>query len=455
MQNLFKDKIHFHSQNKKASDSPELRHDYVRALYLAMLETLPDDLIWHFWAQLPLQFRGRKVSGVELFEFLWTRKGKITIDYNVEVCKRLEPVLVNHGYSMEHLIQRMFRYINSSTFIPGWLMLKWISPLFPLLSRFTDPREWTLKALPLVSENYIPNSVHRVIKQVRKGQNCASIVLFCQDLTFSKRWVHDVEMDSHPFLMYGTAIFGIPPFEKSTVLSDLRDYNDVLWHNDYSVIGEIIYIRNERFGRYISFKEFCDRHGLDLSEYMVPNWTVALMERPYFCNRRNREVLHKDCVYGAPVFLSQLEYSNFVKRPKKPLTHLILDAAKPEFFEPKEMKKRHLNFIKSISGKQIFYYRKDSDSVVFNGILICRGIQARIFAKILRCHVIENRNTFNFKEFRNDPHISHGHHKLYIESRINALQNQLKKSGCRVELLKTGGGEFMLLPSISLYFQEV
>ncbi len=438
------------------SNAALIRHDYKRACYRAMLAEFSTEEVVEFFTASPLIIDGKEIRGAELFGLLWKEKGKIPIYWDIHTDNMIEPFLIRKGREVNPVLRKILWLNNKSTYIPGKILLTWFYPKLEALFDSVDSRDMVFAIIALFTENYLPKHVHRRIKRWEEGEVVKSIQVFISDTDFAEFIDWDYEFIAGPQIMIAPVMFGMPPFEEFGMIADTRHPESVIW--DKSIVatrenGKLL-MNGRPFGKPVSFHGFCKARDIDLAKYHVPDMEVDLLETDYFCPMRKRIVLHKGCVYGAPVFLNWVSHRKMNIQGKGLLDYFISDLAREEDFQDDELEKRHIALLAHVAGCAVFHYHPSDESITLNGIHFTKNIPAKILKYLLESYQRDGKSEFEYRELKRLFEISQGQKNSNFEVRFYRLVDKLKEECPAIRVEKTGRGRFALRVTGIVRFQE-
>jgi hypothetical protein len=434
-----------------------IRHDYKRACYRAMLSEFEPTEIAEYFDKVPLVIEGRTIKGPELYQLLWSDKGKITTLWCSSTDNLLERFLLDKGRDPEKFMTKLLWLNNQSTHIPGRVLLTWFYPKLESLFDSIDTRDMVFSLFTLFTETWVPGTKQRRVKRWEEGEWIKSIQVFFQDCNFSDRLIWDYEYIAGPQILNAPVMFGLPRFEGFGMIADSRDAGSLLWEADADPRLEhgIFRIRGEAWGREGSFHAFCTQREIDLSKFDPPDTPVVVMDRDYHCPIRKRIVLHAGAAYGAPLYLNWISHRKLAIQPEGGIFEtLIRDIEREEDMQKDALEARHQAMLRFAAGKAAFVYRAADESIDLNGRHFTKGIPAKILKYLLETHRKEGKAEFEYRELKRRFDISLGQKNANFEVRLARLTEKLRAECPTVSLEKTGRGKFALAVNGLLEYLE-
>lgn len=432
-------------------DPATVRHDFLRVLFAALLIRLPPELVREFWRSVKDDLDGLPGTEMELFRFLWKKTAQVPARCLFRIFDGLEPFCLKHGVEASALLDGMPWQAPAGTFIPGNTILPWLTPILPAIFKPWDPRVSVLKFLHLYSGNYFQGHVRHMVASRRRKQGIRFLSAYITDRGFRNAILFDCHLVAGSFLRNSPKMFGLPPFDSVSLLSDCRDIAQVVG-SDASVEtrGESIYLDGLCVGRWQPFAAVIDALGLDLKGYGIPECRVAVITREYRCPRRGRVVLFKDCAYGAPLYLQAVDFRPLPKDADP--AHAADERAIAEW---KLAEKRYAELLELSMPMARFTYLIRQDAIELNGKVVARSIPAKILRYILSRHVQDGRDRFLNLEFRHNREITYDPDNPNFEVRLWRLADKLNKKMPSIRLIKAERGVFLFEKDCRVEYQEV
>jgi hypothetical protein len=438
------------------SNKALIRHDYKRACYRAMLAEFTAAEVAEFFAKAPLIMEGKEIKGPELFKLLWSDKAKIPIYWDYFTDTIIEAFLIEKGRDVQTVLRKILWLHNQSTYIPGKVLLTWFYPRLEALFDSIDTRDMVFTMVTLFTENWLPNHIHRRIKRWEDGDWVRSVLVYISDSTFKEFLDWDYEFIAGPQIISAPIMFGMSPFEEFGMISDTRPPRNVIWDPaaTVSVEGTTMKIAGEAFGKRMAFSDFCIAREFDLSKFNPPDFEVTVMERDYICPIRKRAVLHKDCAYGAPVFMGLVSHRKLKFQQKGFLNLFIGDIEREESLQKDALEPQHAALMAFAAGSAEFKYHVSDESMTLNGQHFTKGVPAQILKHLLSAWAGNGRTDFEYRELKQLFEISQGQKNSNFEVRFYRLVDKLKEECPTISIEKTGRGKFSLIVHGDLTYEE-
>jgi hypothetical protein len=426
-----------------------MRNDLLKSVYATMLQEFTFEQVVEFWNNLPMEVAGKPVSQGDLFRHLWTSEKTSTKEYVARVLDCVEWFLVRHGYDVPVFMERLAFRINEGTPVPGKTLITWMKPVLKTIFFATDLRLKVLQLMAYTAEQFIPGSYREVLRVEREGSFTLAWCLFAPDSNLSIRWPYHSELIGLKLMANAPKVLGLPPFEDIRNLSDTGIIEHILWDEKVSVEGNRMFINGEECGESVSFHAYVKRLGFNLDHLKSPDLQVTLMHKPFYCPLRKREVLHKDCAYGAPVWIGMIRYATRIDDQENALHHMIEDM---EDTWGEELENRHARLLEMLAEKADFVYLQEANIMLLNGNLLIKGVPAGLLAYMLRAFRDAGKTEFFLSDFKKDTDILT--RKLpNLEAFLEKLRDRLATRSMKVSIL-AGKGRRTLKADCPVHFTE-
>lgn len=434
--------------------SPLIRNDLLKALHVTLLQILPAQTRT-FWKKNPLVKEGSALGEAALLRHIWEDGAQSPLDYLNRVLNSLEPFLLEHSVPVEEFVENLSYWGNRASFLSARFVLRALNPLLPTWITAKDAMYLVLVFTELAGSRLVKGLNFPILKRVKDGDRREVIAmiklpgLLTRELT---PW--DGYLYSAKLLRRGPKALGLPAFDSVDMLGDARPAESVVWEGSPARIQGGFSISGERVGEEMDFSAFCDRHQLDMGRYDLPGRRGIAMVRDYYCPKRKRVVLHKDCFYGAPAYLFKIRYSANHPRPDNHLFHFIEEATLDELPEWDQLKGAHLELVEAVRESVRFEYRGGEDSIYLQGVELISGVPAKVLRRILREHVATGKKVFKFREFKYDTEIYHSSKNSGFEVSLKRLSEALEATGYPTLVKPKGKGVFEWDADCRIEFRE-
>jgi hypothetical protein len=436
------------------SQVPSVRNDHLKMLHAMLLAEFRSDLVAAFWGRNLLQTQGRTLPLNETLEHIWDEKKKSPVAYVMHVFDKLEPFLSEHHRSALEFANILYsKSASMGSMASAQKMLSYIEPVIPDLFKKRDLRHFLLENLASIHKLVLPGIQFRLVKHISEGEWFTAIAMHIMDARFERDLPYfDGELFLGIHLKWLPRGLGLPPFEKVFPMADCRGIEKIVDPALLQISGDRVMIKGEEVGRLEDFHDFCNARLVHLDDPHIPRRTVAVMHRDYFGPKRRRVVLHRQCCYGAPVYLNRIVYKKSAEGPENPLSVIIRNMDDPGFWNHAE--ELHRALLESTRPSMRLVYHGKKGSMTMNGRRLVRGIPAKILRKVLIAHGSEKQKVFQHKDFKNDSQVIAEAYDSNFVIRLQRLMSTLEKKAPALAFTKSAPGEFIFVPSASFSYVE-
>jgi hypothetical protein len=427
--------------------------DFIKSIYLNLLEAFPDEVVIAFWDAHPLHINGRQLSTHELLAHLWQEKAMVSLVWSNSAYQDLEPLLVTHNITFLEFFRKLLYRNNNSTFIPGRFLLKWFYPVMKRIFH-AGPRDMMIQLIPFFSANAFPHSIARRVKKWVDAEWTNSVMIYISDDTFLETIHFDAEIAYGEQIRACPGVMGLPPFEEIGIIAETRPLEMVLWKGQVIESEGIATLDGQIIGHRLDFESFCREKEIDLSAFNVPATSGILIEKDYSCPIRKRIVLHAGCIYGVPVHLLTIRHKRLKDFSRDVLTTMVFDLEEDQPPLAKRLQARHEALLTKLQKKVLFKYFPDDESITLNGEHFMKGISAKILKSLITAYIKDGRCEFEYREFKRDFEISLGQKNANFEVRFYRLVEKLKEECPSIAIKKIGRGRFTLKVSSKVSYEE-
>ncbi len=441
-------------QTRYLMQDPLTIHDFHRASYVTMLQLFPREWILEFWEAHPIVYPDKILIGAELLHFLWHCEGKIPLRWNYYVVNDLEPFLISKGVSPNKFIEKLLYRNNAATYFPGKEILAWFYPLMQKAFNATDTHDMVFDLISVCTEKYLPGHIHRRVKKVEGKKSVQSYLVYIPDKTFTHAFNFNFDFVVGPQILKAPKILGLAPFAQLQYLSDIRSINNILPDHSVRVKGQQLWINGECYGHKIAFTDFLKSHELSLAKYKIPAAQVILMEKDFFCPLRQRILLHAQCVYSAPIYMTCVKHQKVQLKNGLFLKHLVEDAAQHEKIFAGALMRKHQNLISQLEANIVFIYRPQEVQLILNGKIFLKTVSAKILRNILIELIHKGKKEFEYRSFKKDQNLLAGQKKPNFEIRLYRLKAKLETQKIGLHIVINGQGSFSVHADAKIDFHE-
>lgn len=454
------------TRHKSFADTPDsifVKNEFVKFLYAAMHLYLPVDKVREFWDKHYFTDHPKLQNPVDFYKWIWTDEEYCRADFFVQVIESIEPYLNSKGFETPVFIRNALYTLNRGLLFSPKSMFKWTSPFLEDFYSNEDLRYLLLTLVEYYSSILLPGMLHKTLKffDHKSDKTIEAVILgtrFQQlpdNNIFNPLPPYDCELWTATIIQCMPAGIYLPPFEKLCMISDIRTAQNIVpyaqYHNDFLLINQ------QRYGKRCSFHDFCKRKNLfeELQQYNLPDFTVTEIFNDYYCLKRKRVVLHKECIYEAPVYLYSYIFKRSSNKPKDFFSFIIDGTIKEKTDSWISVENRHNELLDTLSPQKILCkYHCSDDSISVNGKHLVKFIPAKILRYIISGYVKNNQIEFEYREFIKNPEIPLDTLSPNIAVRIQRLSSVLKKYFPQFIIEKTARGKISIHVNCKLEYIE-
>lgn len=278
---------------------------YWRSIFLTLAELHPPAWLLEFADGFPMRLGQSAMAGADLLDYVIFHRGKVPEDWDFGATIFLERFLAGKGCrDAAALHERALNRNNHSTWIPAKTIIRTAFRFLWRVRAIKDSRAVVFNLVSLISRAMFPNQRFAVISKGYAEGGCRAILLIATDKTYRTAQAANIDFAMLPQMKKAPLALGLPEFEEVAVLADCRPIGSVLWEGED---GSARPVENEK----VPFRRFCEDSGVSMMPAGLPNALVEVASRDVFCAARNRNVIHKGCAYGAPVYLLEFRYAAY------------------------------------------------------------------------------------------------------------------------------------------------
>lgn len=420
----------------------------LKHLYMSMLLELPKSKILDFWNQHPLVMSELTFSGRELLESLWSSQTPIPLKYQLEVFNSFEDFLVELKIDLPQFLDSFYNKVYKGRFhsANSWLLI--LKPYFRQIFQEEDLRHWLLQHFNEFNEEFYKHSGHEIVLDEIKGQMRKSLMLYCVDNASGLPL--DYETWVLPWLVQCPNVFGMNSYEYARMVADSRSINQLL---DVDIQGDQVFFEGEQVGTVVSFNQWLEQYDIDLAYLKLPSTECVLVSQDI--KLASGKELHSNCLYGAPVYLTEFNYRKNQKAPENPMADLIDAVVREEEQLRAEISQIHFELLDELLPRfEIQFYNTD-EAISINGTHFVRNVPAKIFHKIIQAYLLEGRTEFEHREFKRDPEICMDQANPNFEGRLARLMKKLETEYPNLKIEKSGRGVFKFNPNAIIEIRNI
>jgi hypothetical protein len=420
----------------------KVRNDILRLLYATMLLELPSEQVKEFWRNHQLRMGNTILEDAALLRHLWDEDSHVDLTYGLSVLNSIEPFFVSHGISTLEFFDKFIAGLNKGAMVGVGPILGAMAPLLRLLFSSKDVLHFANKnVLPSILRKVVPSLHCRMVKHDARARSATSVMALHFDKAAGKGL-----QSCDPYLFFarplqlGPTRIGLPPLEEVRLMSDMRTVDNVVERDLLSFDRNEVRIQGRLAGSFVGFHDYCRKNGVSPDALNVPNRPVVEMSRSYLCPVRKREVLYNGCVYGAPLYLIELQYRLKARPPEHFLAPIINEGVSGKNEAWQKAADRHLVLLRDLERKIVFTFNRSDETISANGRRLVKSAPALILRDIVRRHVSSGRTEFSNRDFTGSGET--GAPADNFSLRLLRLSVLLSEKLPEVAIVKSGRGQF-------------
>lgn len=430
------------------TDDLSVSVNLLKHLYMSMLLELPKAQVLEFWSKHPLEMNEVAYEGRSLFESLWNSELPIPLKYQLEVLNSFEDFLGELNIDMARFLDSFYNKVYKGRFHSANSWLLTLKPYFRQIFQESDLRHWLLQHFNEFNEEFYKHSGHEIVLDEVHGQMRKSLMLYCVDN--SSGLPLDYETWVLPWLVQCPNVFGMKSYEYARMITDSRPIEQII---DIEVQGSEVLHKGEVIGKTLSFEAWLKSNEIDLDYLKLPSLDCVFIQKDLVSPEG--KAIHKNCLYGAPVYLTEFSYRKNQKTPENPLAGLIDAVVLEEEQVRTEISQIHFELLEELLPKFVIEFYGHDEAISINGNHFVRNVPAKIFYKIIQAHLLEGRTEFEHREFKRDPEICMDQTNPNFEGRLARLMKKLADEYPNLSINKSGRGVFEFKPNASIEVRQI
>ncbi len=416
---------------------------------------------WEFWKNnLPFS-KDAPCDVRSFFDSIVNTHKKIPLDYLIGVFSAYEAFLIEKGDSSALFVRDLYsKTIGSKDSKSLNIIHALLLPAIKKQPQHLDMRQVVLRSLNRISRLACRQYEVAMVNETKDKEIFSSV--FLVGLRHNRR-VMPIPADTELFvcdtIRVLPCIINLPEYEQVTIISDARPIGRIaadvpLWPENAVPQAGIVRIRKYSFG------DFLNHNGITIPALDSRALNVEVMEvlDDYFSEKKNRIILHKGCIYGAPQNLFKVTYSEMKMTNPWEVIARAMRAIENDGAASKNLNSLHEEFLRQADSKCIFLYDKQTDTITLNGKYFIRNVPAKILAKMIK-HYVEcgchGGIEIERKSLLNDPEIVPDRNNPNLERRFKLIAEAFRKKcpGCCC-FSRPSKGVIKLEPKLHITFEE-
>lgn len=447
--------------NKDMHDTMTTIGERLKYVYSGTLKDFTVEQILPFWNEVYQSFFSKKYSVPQFYEALWNGMVEPPFYTVFSILNSLEFYLLKNHADPVQFIYKTLPSLSKGLIISSERVLLLSNPY---LSEFFNSKDLHGTILRVFSNLALSSEIqretcHRLLHHKNEGEYSSAIMMYkflkksMEGMPFKRFPAYDFEIWTASQIQSVAESFSLPSFE-ITMLADYRLITDIIEGSRTVCKDDIVYLNDERFGRVTSFYDIFSEQKPELIDADVQDCSVVIAEKDYLCPVRKRVVIHKGCVYGAPLYLYNLRYPNEFERPANFLSIVIAGLQEQRSEMWLSLKQKHNTLISRALRKLKIEYDCADESISINGVHFISGVPAKIFKKILSVYSSTRRVEFQYREFTKDSKIVNDPLNPNFVVRLTRLTKALENAYPELQIIKVAPGRIMLDISCEICYSE-
>jgi hypothetical protein len=402
-----------------------IRGDGLRLLYGELLNQFTIDQVNTFIASVPLIKNDCALSAKEIVEKIWIHGSMFPTEYVVRFINSLESFCLQHNVDVTEFLRVAYSELRYGIDLPVEVFTRAMNLSADMFSNTFDHRHWLIHTNETLTRIIAKNSFFTVCNVTNEFGNQREMVAFSLDKYFTQALPHlDCDLWMIPKIKYAPLCINYPPFDNVSIVADCRSVSEILADETVHEENGLLYVNSCVVGHVVDFAQFLRNFGVDIHKIdnakKISTCNVIEIITPFFCEKRNREVLHAGCVYGAPFALFTISYKIIEKNTQSTLSYFFRKSSSPHPAVWNKIKVKHRKLIRCLNTTYEFVYKVDGDAIYCNDKLLVRNIPAKILKKVLLLY-IDGIKTFERKVLLDDHEIVYDRSNPGLEIRMQRL----------------------------------
>jgi hypothetical protein len=447
------------SGNRKLGDTITTIGERLKYIYCGTLKELSVEGAFPFWIYVFNAHFKEKFSVKQFFDALWDGTLEPPFYTVFSILNRLEFYLIEYQIDPCLFVKNTLPSLSNGLIISSERVLL-LSNSY--LADFFDSKDLHGTILKVFSNLALSSEIqretcHRLLHHKIEGDHGIAIMmyhLFGQPPGSDRFPAYDFELWTGSQIQSVVGFFNVPPFDELNMLADYRLISEIVPDCKIDFRDGRVFLDGQCYAREIPLYQNFHNYQSELKEAGISDCIVLLAEKDYFCPLRKRTVIHKGCVYGAPLFLYQLIYNHQFERPPNFLS-LVISALQEQRSERwQALRERHDLLVLKALRKLEVEYDCENESISINGVHFISGVPAKILKKILSIYCRTKRVEFQYREFTKDPSIVYDLLNPNFVVRLNRLTKALENGYPELQIQRIAPGRLRLEVSCPIRYSE-
>lgn len=433
----------------------------LKFIYSGTLKELSIDDASFFWNQVYHNFFEKEFTIQHFFEALWNATLEPPFYIVFSILNSLDFYLTRKKKSLTNFVHVTLRSLSNGLIVSSERVLLLTNPY---LFEFFDSKDLHVTILKayckLARAAEIQRETnHQIISHRIEGDCGIALMIYRfvvqppQEFKSGRFPSYDFENWTGSIMQSIVVSFNLPPFDELRMLSDYNTITDLISPSRIQFHNEQVLLDNKPFAVEVSLHDHLRNFNCDIEKADVPDCIVFLALNDYVCPVRDRIVIHKGCVYGAPVFMYELKYRRF-ERPTNFLSTVISALQKQKSELWLSLQDKHTQVLSKSLLKLDVLYNIGDESISINNVHFISGVPAKILKKVLSTYTETKRTEYQYREFTKDSFIVNDPLNPNFVVRLSRLTKALESTYPELKLFKIAPGRLKLVISCVLNYSE-
>lgn len=413
----------------------KINNSFMKLLHGYLLITFPLDIIIDLYNRNLLTTKNEVLNGKNLVQHFWNEKEFTPTLYLNILLENIETMLKGS----KAFYDQFGTFVESALYNGAFLLN--IHSTGKFLSERLRIKKHLLECVHTVLLSYFPNARAHKIKTGKNKKGLFGIYSICQNTESPKNnsSTLDAEFVFAPFIKTAPLFLSSTSYSRYIIISQEQEIEQRLSDKvDYRFTDSILYINNIQYGIREKFGNILTEKYAEIDNNILESKEkeVTLVTKDFICPVRKRVVLKKNCIYGAPCTMIAI-YEDIDNEQNEnnlcyneSLWNIILE--------------KHYALCRKYDHKIKIIFDKSMKIILINNIPLINGVQAKIFSAIIKMHIYQKRDLFEWRDLAADEELICDPFSTGLSTRLNRLIESLKKNKCGFYITKMNRGKYKL-----------
>ncbi|MFP4164668.1 MAG: hypothetical protein ACLFVE_11850 [Chitinispirillaceae bacterium] len=425
---------------------------FLKQIYASMLHNMEASQVRSFWNSQWESAKELFPNKTDFYFRLWQAQTRFDFRTVVKFSKNLESIATRQNIDIARLIDDAFHFGRNLT-ESARFFLHHSAPILQDLLTADDSRKQLLYYVRHLTEKF-SSGIHNLLLDHTTRDNLHEtrfLLSYPQDDCCcgfnSELWIVLV-------IKYLPTLFSLDPYENHYMLCDCRSVSEII--PSARIFNNLLIINENIYGRTTHFYGFCKKKSIlfKVLKQRIPDSPCIEVHKDFSCPRTGRIILHKGCIYGAPVSIYGFRYKSQKTNTIHGLESFIETATAETSTLDKEVNHKHLLLMKTIGTKAQVTYFKADESISVNGNHLVKSVPAKIIRYIIKSYLQFGKTRYEYKDFSKKSDIIFDSNNPNIAIRLKRLSTVLEKSFPQLNIIMNGRGKFRIEVNCKLEYTE-